>query len=232
MIEEQNKEVKKVTLGLILGWGLGVLVAISGITLLFSQPITGVLLLLLAIVLLPPANKFVADKFNFSISGGLKFILIVVLLGIIGASMGTSDSSAPEQDIEAGPTAMDQPSEKPSEKSGDQQVQSPPQPTSPPQQVAPSKSYVQVFTFSGNGAKKSEPFTIQGNRFKIAYNCDGDPDFTICQAFAYKINSSFPELVMNTSEPTNDETVIYGRGDYYIDANIIGDFTMTVYDYR
>lgn len=95
-MEEQNnqtKEVKKVTLGLILGWGLGVLAAISGVTLLFSEPLTGVLMLVLSAVLLPPANKFVADKFNFSISGGLKFILVVVLLGVIGATMSTDSNS-------------------------------------------------------------------------------------------------------------------------------------------
>lgn len=95
-MEEQNnqtKEVKKITLGLILGWGLGVLAAISGVTLLFSEPLTGILMLVLSVVLLPPANKFVADKFNFSISGGLKFILVVVLLGIIGATVSTGSVS-------------------------------------------------------------------------------------------------------------------------------------------
>jgi len=70
--EEQNNQSKahtKVTLGLVLSWGLGVLAAISGVTLLFSQLLTGILMLLLATVLLPPVNKFVADKFHFSISG-------------------------------------------------------------------------------------------------------------------------------------------------------------------
>ncbi len=93
-MEEQTKEVKKVTLGLILGWGLGVLAAISGVTLLFSEPLTGVLMLLLSAVSLPPTNKFVADKFKFAISGGLKFILVVVLLGVIGASMSSDSSSS------------------------------------------------------------------------------------------------------------------------------------------
>lgn len=89
MSEEQNdqkKEPTKVTVGLVLGWGLGVLAAISGVTLLFSEPLTGILMLLLAAVLLPPANKFVADKFNFSISGGMKVIVVIGLLIVIGIS--------------------------------------------------------------------------------------------------------------------------------------------------
>lgn len=93
--EEQNqsKAHTKITIGLILSWGLGVLAAISGVTLLFSQLLTGVLMLLLAAVLLPPANKFVADKFHFSISGGLKFVVVIILLGVIGATMSTDSNS-------------------------------------------------------------------------------------------------------------------------------------------
>lgn len=93
--EEQNqsKAHTKITIGLVLSWGLGVLAAISGVTLLFSQLLTGILMLLLAAVLLPPVNKFVADKFHFSISRGLKFVVVIILLGIIGATMSTDSNS-------------------------------------------------------------------------------------------------------------------------------------------
>jgi cytoskeletal protein RodZ len=50
-------------------------------------------MLLLAAVLLPPVNKFVGDKFHFSISGGLKFVVVIILLGIIGATMFTDSNS-------------------------------------------------------------------------------------------------------------------------------------------
>jgi len=109
--QQQNKGVKKITLGFILSWGLGVLMTVSGITLLFSQPITGILMLLLAIVLLPPANKFMADKFKFSISGSLKFVLVIVLLGIIGATMDVTNYSAPQRDRKTHPTTEKQPEE-------------------------------------------------------------------------------------------------------------------------
>jgi len=89
-----NTQVKKVTLGLILGWVLGVVAAISGIIQLFSKPLTGILVLLLSAVLLPPVNKLIADKFKFTISGGLKFILIIVLIGLIGASMSSGSASS------------------------------------------------------------------------------------------------------------------------------------------
>jgi len=90
------------------------------------------------------------------------------------------------------------------------------------------KQYQQVFTFSGSGAKKSEPFTITGSRFKIAYDCSGD----LCQSFIYKIGSQIPQLVMNSMGAVKDETIMYGKGEYYLDANTMGNYTMTVYDYR
>ncbi len=90
------------------------------------------------------------------------------------------------------------------------------------------KSYQEVFTFSGNGAKKSEPFTITGGRFKVAYDCKG----SICQAFVYSVGSPLPQIVMNTTGATKDETIIYGNGEYYIDANTLGTYTMTVSDYK
>ena len=41
---------------------------------------------------------------------------------------------------------------------------------------------------------------------------------------------------MNSQQAVKDETVIYtalyGKGQYYIDASTMGNFSMTVYDYR
>lgn len=99
-----------------------------------------------------------------------------------------------------------------------------------------TKSYQQIFTFSGHGAKKSESFKITGNKFKIAYDCKGDASATLCIAFAYKVGSQLPEGIMSSTKPIKDETFIYTNSndpiEYYIDANTTGDFSMTVYDYK
>lgn len=104
------------------------------------------------------------------------------------------------------------------------------------QEERKGKEYQEVFKFTGNGQKKSEPFLIQGDRFKISYDCSGDPAMTYCGAFVYKVGSQLPQGVMNSSQPIKDETVIYtsaaGKGEYYIDANTMGSFSMTVYDYK
>lgn len=90
------------------------------------------------------------------------------------------------------------------------------------------KQYIQVFTFSGSGAKKSEPFTITGSRFKITYDCSGD----LCQAFMFKVGSQIPQVVMNNVGSIRDETIMYGNGEYYLDANTMGKYNMTVSDYK
>lgn len=99
-------------------------------------------------------------------------------------------------------------------------------------QSSGDKQYVEIMKFSGNGQKKSEPFTITGSRFKIAYDCKGDTNATYCGAFVFKVGSQLPQGVMNSPKAVKDETVIYGSGEYYLDANTMGDFTMTVYDYK
>jgi len=89
-MEEQKGKTKKVTVGFILSWAIGTLSVAGGILYLFTAPISGLLYFLLAFVLLPPANELVEKKLKFSISGGLKFILVVVLLVIIGTTLSNA----------------------------------------------------------------------------------------------------------------------------------------------
>lgn len=81
----EEKQVKKITLGSILGWGFGALFLFLGLaSLLAGMIIEGLLILGMAIILLPPANKFIAERFKFKISTGLKIVLILVLLVATG----------------------------------------------------------------------------------------------------------------------------------------------------
>ncbi len=88
----ETKETK-ITLGLIIGWILGLLVGIAGVGLLFTEPVPGILFILLALILLPPANRMLKDKFNISLSGGVKVVLVILLFGIAGATMDTESTT-------------------------------------------------------------------------------------------------------------------------------------------
>ena len=108
-MEQENKKVKKVTLGFILSWILGVLSVVGGLATIFKSPVAGILYLLLAFILLPPANKLVEKKLKFSISGGLKFILFIVLSAIIIANLEGSDvGTKPLSEIDNSPANVHQ----------------------------------------------------------------------------------------------------------------------------
>lgn len=197
---------RKITLGLIVGWVLGIFLLLPAVSMLGKQPATGLALLTASLVLLPPVFAFIQKNGNFHLSGGVKFILVVVLLGVAVGTMDRSKLSTPEQAA--------QPSD--AEPAADQIP------------VA-AKSYQEVFSFKGNGAKKSEPFTITGDKFKIAYDCKG----SLCQAWLKKPDNSFSfEIIMNGTGPIKDESVFYNAGTYYIESNSIGNYTMSVQDYK
>jgi len=194
---------RKITLRWILSWVLGVIFFVPAIGLLFQQPISGLAMLAAAIILLPPTINYIQKKGNFHLSGGVKLVLVLILLGISGGTLNHSANKANSD------TAQ--------------------QPTNAKEAVAKEKSYVQVFTFKGNGIKKSEPFTITGSKFRIKYDCKGQ----LCQAWLKSPDNAFKlDMLMNTTGSTQDESIFYGAGTYYIEANTLGTYSMVVEDYR
>ena len=71
----------------------GGLFLLSGVISLFTDPITGALIILVALFLLPPVREFVYSKTNKEISVGYRALIIIVLIAIVGAT-------APEPTVE------------------------------------------------------------------------------------------------------------------------------------
>lgn len=219
-------EVKnKISVGLILGWVVGAIFFITAIANIANNVLVGILFLIATAITLPPIVKLIEEKTKRQLSIGIKILSIIVLVILAGTFMSKDGKvDAPQNNQTASETNVattesQQPAVAP------KQIQ---ESETPKQVVTPKeKSYQQVFAFSGNGAKKSEPFTITGSRFRINYDCSGD----LCQAFLYK-NGTMSGVLMNTAGPVKDQTIEYGAGEYYIDANVIGSYTMTVEDYR
>jgi len=93
-VDSNNKKERTLTLGSVLGWGLGVFIGFIGIIQLFEQISVGIIFILMALVLLPPVNKYVKSKYNFSISKGMKIVLLIVLLAVAGALGTGSDTDS------------------------------------------------------------------------------------------------------------------------------------------
>ena len=96
-MSEQTTSSKKITVGLILSWIFGVLFALTGIVSVFSEPIPGLVMLVMAAVLLPPVTKLVDQKWKFHLSKGMKIAVIIVGFIIFGATVDTSDVSNTQQ---------------------------------------------------------------------------------------------------------------------------------------
>ncbi len=77
----------KITLGLLASWGFGILFLMSSIA-IFDPKTTGlgVASLLIAGLLLPPIRQFVHQKTGKSLSGGLRGVLVIVLLAVGGGA--------------------------------------------------------------------------------------------------------------------------------------------------
>jgi hypothetical protein len=96
-MSEQTTSSKKITVGLILSWIFGVLFALTGIVSVFSEPIPGLVMLIMAAVLLPPVVKLVDQKWKFHLSGGMKIIVIIIGFIFFGATIDTSKVSTTKQ---------------------------------------------------------------------------------------------------------------------------------------
>ncbi len=89
-----KKEVKKITLGLVLSWVLGILFLLAGLgafmELLFSE---GIILLIMSAILLPPVNDMFREKMNFELSTGIKIVLLLICFTIFGAITNSNNFS-------------------------------------------------------------------------------------------------------------------------------------------
>lgn len=89
----EAQQSKKISVGLVLGWIFGILFALTGISFVFSEPVSGIVMLIMAAILLPPINRMVDKKWKFHLSGGIKIILIVIGLIVFGSTVDTSNTT-------------------------------------------------------------------------------------------------------------------------------------------
>ncbi len=90
---------KKITVGLILSWIFGILFALTGFISVFSEPIPGLVMLIMAAVLLPPVVKLIEQKSSFKLTRTIKAVIIIVSLIIFGATIDTSTTQQDDQKV-------------------------------------------------------------------------------------------------------------------------------------
>ncbi len=81
-----DKEVKKITLGHVLSWIFGTLFLLSGAINIINAPFSSMIIILCSIMIIPYFNKIISEKLGFELSGGIKFVLVIIILITIGIS--------------------------------------------------------------------------------------------------------------------------------------------------
>jgi len=103
-----------------------------------------------------------------------------------------------------------------------------------PAQIPQVDGYKQIFSFSGEGTKNSETFTITGSKFRIKYDCSETTRAPLCQAVLRSPNDeSLYKEIFNIIGETESETIFYKKGTFYIEASVMGgEFDIIVEEYR
>lgn len=89
-----KKEVKKITLKLILGWIFGLLFVLVGVASFSESFFGGLLIIMGGLVILPPVGHIIKNRFHLELSVWLKLIAFLILI-IIGISFTQSGEKQP-----------------------------------------------------------------------------------------------------------------------------------------
>jgi predicted PurR-regulated permease PerM len=85
------KRTKTITLRYILGWIFGIVFVLLGFVASFdSNLFAGIFAFAIAVVILPPVSKVIEEKYDLVFSGGVKSVLVVVMLFGFGYFFKTS----------------------------------------------------------------------------------------------------------------------------------------------
>src|SRR5579884_4387953 len=85
MSKETTKERRKIGLGFILGWIVGGLLLIGGLLSFIAKPGYGFVLILSGLSIFPPFWDKVKERFNIELSGWLKLVIFLLLIGFSGS---------------------------------------------------------------------------------------------------------------------------------------------------
>jgi hypothetical protein len=216
---QSDDKTKHITFGFVIAWIFAIAVGVPGIMMLFEQKVVaGILFILAALVALPPANKFVKDRANISLSSGLRIALILVLFIGAGLSVthGSTSLSAVTASIPAAP---------------DNTVAAPEQATQQAaQQPAPAPQV--LLSIKGSGTKTTQSFTAAGAwDLSYTYDCSNFGGQGNFQVMVYNNDGSlsFENAPVNELGASGSDVEHYHTGGtFYLEVNSECSWSVTV----
>lgn len=91
------------------------------------------------------------------------------------------------------------------------------QPSEPQKQYKTVEEWVDVTSFSGSSSTKTNPFTIDGKRWKVIYSLSPQNDYQMFSAYVYKPGASLFSDTVTLFAKEGGETTLYSKGEFYLD---------------
>lgn len=231
---QSDGKTRHITFGFVIAWIFAVVVGVPGIMMLFEhQVVAGILLILAALVALPPFNTFVKSKTNFSLSGGLRVTAVVVLFAIAAVALSQGGSTSSSGTTASVPAAPDKTVAAP-EQATQQAAQQPAQQTSQPAQAAaqPAAAPQVLLSIKGSGTKTTQSFTAAGAwDLSYTYDCSGFDDQGNFQVYVYNNDGSmsFENAPVNELGSGGSDVEHYHTGGtFYLEVNSECSWSVTV----
>lgn len=200
-MNEPTSSNKKVTAGLILSWTFGALFALIGITTVSTKSLPGLVMLIMAVILLPPSVKFLQDRWKFHISRRVRVAVIVVGFIIYGSSANTVDvSSTVNTGIEKGKQQVSK--EVVVETATEPRVEQPQVVVAPPVTKRLGVSYDQMMNYLSNFFTMEKSSPVNGVDRYMATTTNG---LAILEIIGNKDNISQTTLLLGL--PNDNSTV-------------------------
>lgn len=90
---------KTITVGLLVGWFLGVAFLLSGVGTVLSEPLAAFFMILAGLASLPPAAAFAERSMRFKLSRGVRVLVVIVCLFVAGVVNGPASGGPASDDV-------------------------------------------------------------------------------------------------------------------------------------
>jgi hypothetical protein len=102
------------------------------------------------------------------------------------------------------------------------------------------KSWTEVYTFKGNGMKKSPSFELTGGETRIRYEYSGEKGLGMGAFAAYVIEEGndiyktggFPEVFTQAEKESSESAMQKRRGRYYLNIDAMGNWVVIVEEFK
>ena len=100
--------------------------------------------------------------------------------------------------------------------------------------------WVEVYTFKGNGMKKSSVFELMGSEARLKYKYKGEGGVGMGMFAVYVVDEGkdimktggFPDVMTQAESEESEGAIQKNAGRYYLNVNAVGNWTVTVQERR